>query len=56
MRVMEERVNLSEIAIKNAQFSLNMEGYTVDEACIALCKKLLNREISFDEYLKEVRR
>ena len=53
---MKEYEISNEIALKNAIFSLNTEGYTVNEDCIANCKKLLNNEITFDEYLKEVLR
>lgn len=51
---MKERIISKELAIKNANFSLNMEGLSVDEDCKALCEKLLSNEITFDEYLKVV--
>ena len=51
---MKERIVSKELAIKNANFSLNMEGLSVDDDCKALCEKLLDHEISFDEYLKEI--
>ena len=41
---MKEYEISNEIALKNAIFSLNTEGYTVNEDCIANCKKLLNNE------------
>ncbi len=51
---MEKRVFSNDLATNNAIFSLNMEGFSVDDDCKALCEKLLNREITFEDYLKEV--
>lgn len=39
-------------AIKNAEASINMEGLFVSDNCKKLCEKLINREISFEEYIK----
>ncbi len=44
-----------ELALKNAEFSLRMEGLVVDDEYKVLCEKLLTREISFAEYLKTVK-
>ena len=41
-------------AMENAEASINMEGLYVSEYCKELCKKLLNNEISFEEYLQKV--
>ncbi len=41
-------------AMDNAEASINMEGLYVSEPCKKLCEKLLNKEITFDEYLKRV--
>lgn len=38
----------------NVEASINMEGLTVSNQCKELCKKILNKEISFEEYLKMV--
>ena len=51
---MENREMAREVAINNASFSLNMEGFSVDDECKALCERLLSREMTFDEYLKEI--
>lgn len=41
-------------AMKNAEASINMEGLYVSDSCKKLCEKLLNKEITFDEYIKLV--
>lgn len=41
-----------EKAIKNAEASINMEGLSVSDFSKELCKKLLKKEISFEEYIK----
>ena len=51
---MKERAVSREIAIKNAEFSLRMEGFSIDSECRTLCEKLLKKEITFDDYLKEI--
>lgn len=38
-------------ALDNAEASLIMEGLTVSERTKSLCKKLLNKEITMDEYI-----
>lgn len=38
-------------AIENATASLEMEGFKVSEQSKIWCEKLLNKEITFDEYL-----
>ena len=40
-----------ERCIKNATFSLEMEGFSVDEQTKEWCRKLLNKEITMEEYL-----
>ena len=41
-----------EKAIKNAEASVNMEGLYVSDLSKELCRKLLKKEITFEEYLK----
>ena len=41
-------------AMENAEASINMEGLYISDSCKELCKKLLMKEITFDEYLKLV--
>ena len=41
-------------AMDNAEASINMEGLYVSDFCKELCKKLLKKEITFEEYLKTV--
>ena len=33
-----------------------MEGFSVDEKCKALCEKLLNKDITFDKYVNEIKK
>ncbi len=40
-----------ERCIKNATFSLEMEGFSVDEQTKEWCRKLLNKEITMEEYI-----
>ncbi|MBR4086633.1 MAG: hypothetical protein IKM48_01215 [Clostridia bacterium] len=40
-----------ERCIKNATFSLEMEGFSVDEQTKEWCRRLLNEEITMEEYL-----
>ena len=40
--------------IENAEASINMEGLKVSDACKELCQKLLRKEITFEEYLKQI--
>lgn len=38
-------------AIENSAASVEMEGYTIDDECKAWCRKLLQGELSMDEYI-----
>ena len=40
-----------EKAINNAVFSTEMEGYIIDDAAKDLCRKLLKKEITMEEYI-----
>lgn len=42
-------------AIKNAIFSLKMEGFHVDSISTQKCKKLLENEISWEQYMDIVK-
>ena len=42
-------------AIKNAIFSLKMEGYQVDDISIQECRKLLEGEITWEQYMDFVK-
>ena len=42
-------------AMENAEASINMEGLYVSDLCKELCKKLLNKEITLEEYIELVR-
>ena len=44
-----------EVAINNAEVSLNMEGLFVSEQTKILCKKLLSNEITMEEYIKIIK-
>ena len=41
-------------AMENAEASINMEGLYVSDLCKELCEKLLKKEITFDEYMRQV--
>ncbi len=41
-------------AMDNAEASINMEGYQIPDYCKELCKKLLNDEITLEEYIKNI--
>lgn len=41
-------------AMDNAEASINMEGLYVSDLCKDLCEKLLNKEITFEEYMKHI--
>ena len=41
-------------SMKNAEASINMEGLYISEHCKKLCEKLLKKEITLDEYIKNV--
>ena len=51
---MDNGLTSRELAIRNADHSLRMEGFIVDNKTKKLCEKLLRDEITFDEYLKEI--
>lgn len=40
-----------EKAINNAKASVEMEGYSIDEQTKVWCRKLLNKEITIEEYI-----
>lgn len=42
-------------AIKNAIFSLSMEGYQVDDNSIQECRKLLEGKITWEQYMEFVK-
>lgn len=42
-------------AIKDAVASVEMEGYQVDSECVKWCRKLLDKEIDFQEYIALVK-
>ena len=44
-----------EKSIKNAIASIEMEGYQVDNECVLLCKKLLEKEIDMEQYIALVK-
>ena len=48
MQMSEKQI---EHSIKSAVFSLELEGFTVDEQAKIWCRKLLNNEITMEEYL-----
>ena len=39
-------------SMDNAEASINMEGLYISDDCKELCKKLLNDEITLEEYIK----
>jgi hypothetical protein len=41
-------------AMDNAEASINMEGLSVSELGKELCKKLIEKEITFEEYMKHI--
>lgn len=43
-----------ERSIHTAIVSLEMEGFSVEADCIALCRKMLAGEITMEEYLARV--
>ena len=42
-------------SMNNAEASINMEGLYVSEESKELCKRLLNKEISFDDYMNAIK-
>lgn len=42
-------------SMNNAEASINMEGFYVSEESKELCKRLLNKEISFDDYMNAIK-
>ena len=43
-----------EKSIQMAIYSLEVEGFQVDERCVELCRLVLAGEISMEEYMKRV--
>ena len=41
-------------AMNNAEASINMEGLYVSDFCKELCEKLVKKEITFEEYMKQI--
>lgn len=41
-------------AMENVEASLNMEGMVISDTCKELCHKIMNKEITFEEYLKMI--
>ena len=41
-------------AMDNAEASINMEGLYITNFCKHLCEKLLKKEITFEEYLRQI--
>lgn len=39
-------------AMENAEASFSMEGMLISDTCKELCHKILNKELTFEEYLK----
>ena len=44
-----------EKAINNAVFPADMEGYVIDDTAKELCRKLLKKEITMEEYISFVK-
>ena len=42
-------------AIENAVASVEMEGFSIDEQSKDLCRKLLNQEISMEQYISLIK-
>ena len=40
--------------MENVEASLNMEGMVISDTCKELCHKIMNKEITFEEYLKMI--
>lgn len=45
----------NEKAIKNSIASVEMEGFSVSAECVAWCDKLLNNEITMEQYIEFVK-
>ena len=43
-------------AIENAVASVEREGFSIDEHSKELCRKLLNKEISMEQYISLVKK
>lgn len=52
---MNKSLNSEKLAISNAIFSLKMEGCVVDNKTKKLCEKYLRDEITFEEYMEEIK-
>ena len=46
---------IADKAIQNAIFSLSMEGYQVDDNSIQECRKLLEDETTWEQYMEFVK-
>ena len=44
-----------EKSIENAVASVEMEGYCIDNECVLLCRKLLEKEIDMEQYIALVK-
>ena len=44
-----------DMSIENAASSVEMEGFVIDEQSKLLCKKLLENEITFSDYIALVK-
>lgn len=40
--------------ISNVEASFSMEGINISDECKVLCEKLLKKELTFEEYLKQI--
>lgn len=45
----------TEKAIVNAVASVEIEGYQIDTECVQWCKKLLENEISMEQYISLIK-
>ena len=53
---MEGNIMTTDKAIQNAIFSLSIEGYQVDNNSVQECRKLLEVEITWEQYMEFVKR
>ena len=45
-----------DLAIENSAASVEMEGFIIDDQCKDLCRKLLQGDLTMDEYIAFVKR